>query len=92
MTTTMGVKLDDDTRNRLKVLGATRQRSPHWLMREAIREYLDRAEQEEHRHQEADSAWADYQRTREAISHEAMTAWLDTWGHDPDSPCPTPTR
>ena len=49
MTTTMGVKLDEATRDRLKALGAARQRSPHWLMREAIREYLERAERIEHR-------------------------------------------
>ncbi|MBE2204099.1 MAG: toxin-antitoxin system, partial [Chthoniobacterales bacterium] len=31
--TTMGVKLDEQTRDRLKTLGETRRRSPHWLMR-----------------------------------------------------------
>ena len=42
--TTMGVKLDERTRDRLKILGEARRRSPHWLMREAIREYLERLE------------------------------------------------
>jgi predicted transcriptional regulator len=42
MTTTMGVKLDEETRNRLKSLSTAKQRSAHWLMREAIREYLDK--------------------------------------------------
>ena len=92
MTTTMGVKLDEAIRDRLKALGAARQRSTHWLMREAIREYLERAEQIEHRNQEADAAWADYQRTGQSVSHEAMTAWLDTWGTDQETACPAPGR
>ena len=35
-TTTMGVKLDRETRDRLQKLGKARNRSAHWLMREAI--------------------------------------------------------
>lgn len=88
--TTMGVKLDDETRTRLKSLGEVRQRSTHWLMREAIREYLEKEEAIEARNREADAAWADYQRSRKFVSHEAMTAWLDTWGTDQEGPAPEP--
>lgn len=42
MSITIGVKLDEEIRDRLKSLGTARQRSTHWLMREAIREYLER--------------------------------------------------
>ncbi len=34
------------------------------------------------RNKEADEAWADYQRTGQFVSNEAMTAWLHTWGTD----------
>ena len=88
MTTTMGIKLDEDTRARLKALGAARKRSAHWLMREAIREYLDKEEQIERRNAEADEAWDEYQRTGQFVSNEAMTAWFDTWGTDKEGPCP----
>jgi predicted transcriptional regulator len=84
----MGVKLDDETRERLKSLGALKQRSTHWLMREAIREYLDKEERIEARNLEADEAWRVYQRTGRFISNEVMTAWLDTWGTDEEGPCP----
>jgi len=40
------VKLDETTCDRLKALGESRQRTPHWLMREAIRQFLDREEYE----------------------------------------------
>ena len=85
---TMGVKLDEQTRDRLKTLGEARRRSPHWLMKEAIREYLEREEEAERRNLEADEAWADYRRTGQVVSNEAMTAWLDTWGTDREAPCP----
>lgn len=89
MTTTVGVKLDEETRDRLKKLGAARQRSTHWLMREAIRKYLDEEEMIESRNREADAAWEEYQRTGQAVSHEKVMAWLDTWGTDQESPCPS---
>ncbi len=86
--TTMGVKLDDETRERLKTLGASRNRSAHWLMREAIREYLDKEEEIERRNLEADEAWRDYRRTGLSVGNDAMMAWLDTWGVDKEGPCP----
>lgn len=42
--TTCGVKLDQETRDRLKVLAVRKDRTPHWLMKRAIKEYLDREE------------------------------------------------
>ncbi len=86
MATTMGVKLDEETCVRLKSLGAIKRRSTHWLMREAVLKYLDKEEEMEARNREADEAWKKYQRTGRFISHEAMTAWLDTWGTEKAPP------
>jgi predicted transcriptional regulator len=88
MTTTVGVKLDDETRLRLKNLGDARQRSAHWIMREAIKEYLDKEEESERRNQEADAAWEDYKRSGLGVENEAMSEWLDSWGTDQETPCP----
>ena len=88
MAVTVGVKLDQETRDRLKTLGESRQRSSHWLMREAIREYLEKEESIEARNREADEAWADYKRNGKFVSHETMVAWLDTWGSDQEGPAP----
>lgn len=90
MTTTMGVKLDEQTRDRLKSLSVVKRRSAHWLMREAIREYLDKEEEIETRNREADAAWDDYQHSGKSVSHETVTAWLDTWGTDKEGVCPEP--
>ncbi len=47
--TTMGVKLNDEVRTRLKTLGESRDRTPHWLMKTAITEFLDREEKLDNR-------------------------------------------
>lgn len=86
--TTMGVKLDKTTRARLKNLGKIKDRSPHWLMKDAISRYLDKEEELERRNREADEAWEEYQKTGQSVSHEAMTRWLDSWGTDEEGPCP----
>jgi len=90
MTTTVGVKLDETTRDRLKHLGEVKQRSTHWLMREAIRKYLEEEEACEARNRQADAAWEEYRRTGEAVSNESVMAWLDSWGTDQEGPCPKP--
>lgn len=84
----MGVKLDEETRTRLKTLGQSRDRTPHWLMKKAITEFLDREEELERRNREADKAWDEYDRTGQYVSHETMEAWLETWGSDKEGPCP----
>ena len=61
--TTMGVKLDEETRDRLKALAETRRRSAHWLMKEVITQYLEREEQIGRRNRQADESWEEYRRT-----------------------------
>ena len=41
------VKLDDDLKSRIQHLAETRNRSAHWIMREAIRDYVEREEARE---------------------------------------------
>lgn len=76
-TTTMGVKLDSETRDRLKKLGEARHRSPHWLMREAIRRYLEVEERYEQEKAEDQTRYQAYLETGAHISHADMMAWLD---------------
>ncbi|WP_253383967.1 trifunctional transcriptional regulator/proline dehydrogenase/L-glutamate gamma-semialdehyde dehydrogenase [unidentified bacterial endosymbiont] len=45
--TTMGVKLDDATRERIKTAATRIDRTPHWLIKQAIFNYLERLESEE---------------------------------------------
>ena len=43
-TTTMGVKLDEATRDRIKSAAQRIDRTPHWLIKQAIFNYLERLE------------------------------------------------
>jgi predicted transcriptional regulator len=88
--TSKAVKLDEKTYNRLKVLGEVRRRSPHWLMKEAIQQFLDREEEAEHIRQDTLERWARFEATGEAVSHEVVEAWLETWGTEGEGKCPVP--
>lgn len=77
MATTVGVKLDEATRDRLKKLARARQRSSHWLMREAIERYLDVEERYERERAEDEARWQRYVDTGAHVSDAEMTAWFD---------------
>src|SRR6186713_3379241 len=53
MATAVSVKLDEKTQERMRQLAEARSRAPHYLMREAINQYLDREEARESFKQEA---------------------------------------
>jgi predicted transcriptional regulator len=76
------VKLDDDLAIRVRRLAELRRRSPHWIMREAIREYIAREEARESFRQQALSSWSAYQETGRHMSGDELRAWLSTWGTD----------
>lgn len=88
MTTTTSVKLDDDLKNRVQQLAEARRRSPHWIMREAIREYVDREDARESFKQEAMAAWAAYHETGKHLTGKQVQAWLHTWGTDGERAVP----
>jgi predicted transcriptional regulator len=70
------IKLDTDLKDRLGHLAESRQRSAHWLMREAIREYVEREENREARRCDAIQAWNSYQATGRHLTLEEADAWL----------------
>jgi predicted transcriptional regulator len=72
MKTTLGVKLDKETQERLKALGESKERSPHWLMVRAIHEYLDREESTEREKQEDLARWEHYVDTGQYLTHSDM--------------------
>ena len=73
---TTSLKLDPETKVRLQKLANARRRSSHWLMREAIEQYVDREERREQFRQDALAAWAEYQATGLHVTGEEADAWL----------------
>jgi len=87
-TQTTTIKLDVATKERIKQLAATKQRTPHWLMREALREYVEREERREQFKHDALLAWEAYQETGEHVTGDEIVAWLETWGAENESIAP----
>lgn len=82
------VKLDDKLKDRVQQLARRRQRSPHWIMREAIQQYIEREEARESFKEEALAAWAAYRETGRHLTGAEVRDWLRQWGNSPDSDPP----
>jgi predicted transcriptional regulator len=82
------VKLDPELKVRLKRLATARHRAPHWLMREAIAQYVDREEKRQALHQDALAAWEEFEETGLHATGNEVMAWLETWGTDDELPAP----
>lgn len=72
----VAIKIDPDVRERIKRLAEARDRTPHWLMREAIIKYVEREEKRESFRQDALRAWQEYEATGLHVSMEDADAWL----------------
>ncbi len=80
---TVSVILDPDIRTRIANIAESRQRSPHWVMREAIAQYVEWEEKREAFRKEALKAWEDQETglhatdvTVLAIRHQKEVCWL----------------
>lgn len=73
---TTSLKLDVEIKERVRRLASARRRSAHWLMREAIEEYVEREEKREQFRRDALAAWVDYENTGLHVTAEEADAWL----------------
>ena len=72
----VAIKLDQDTRDRLKRLADAKDRSTHWMLREAVSQFLEREEKREAFRQAGLQAWSEYQATGQHVTHVEADAWL----------------
>ena len=70
------VKLDPDIRERIKRLAAGRNRSAHWIMREAIEQYVEREEKRVAFRRDGVRAWNEYQAAGLHATQEEADSWL----------------
>ena len=73
----VAIKIEADMKERVKRLADARNRTPHWLMREAISQYVEREEKRESFRQDAIRAWDEYQATGRHATLEDAEAWLE---------------
>ena len=82
------VKIDEDLKSRIQRLAEVRHRSAHWIMREAIRDYVEREEARESFKQEAMASWRAFQETGQHLTGQEARDWLKTWGTDKETDIP----
>lgn len=84
----MSVKLDPDMRARLERLAESRRRTPHWMLRDAIAQYVVREEKREAFRQDTLKAWEEYQATGLHVTADEADAWLESLeeGNDIEPP------
>jgi predicted transcriptional regulator len=82
------IKLDDALKGRVEHLAEARRRSAHWVMREAIAQYVDREERREALRRETVAAWEEFQSTGLHATAEEVETWLSSWGTEDELPAP----
>ncbi len=92
------LKIDDTLKIRVQHLTSQRRRSSHWVMLEAIQQYIKFEESRESFKQEALVSWATDQETGWHLTDQEVRIWLNTCGtedeeivpecHDFDKPSP----
>ncbi|MFT3791444.1 MAG: CopG family ribbon-helix-helix protein [Rudaea sp.] len=82
------LKLDETLKGRVQHLASVRRRSAHWIMREAIQQYVEREERRESFKRDALRAWDHYQASGRHVTAEDADAWLVKLenGEDADPP------
>jgi predicted transcriptional regulator len=87
---TTSLKLGAEIKARVQKLATARRRSSHWLLREAIEQYVEREERREELRQEAFAAWDAYQATGRHVTAEEADSWLARLEAGEDAEPPTP--
>lgn len=84
--TTMGLRLNEETRHRLEALGKVRDRTPHYLMKTAVERFLDVEEALEAERRLVKSRWKKYELTGETVNHADMEAWANELDASTETP------
>lgn len=85
-TGTVTVKLDPSDRDRIATLATLKKRTPHYLMKEAILEYVQREEARQNFIKAADKSFEHYKETGLHITIDEFSAWVDEVQNKPDAP------
>ena len=82
------VKLELSERERIKSIATFRNRTPHFIMKEAIQHYLKHAEAEQNFISAGESSWQDYESTEMHITLGEAKEWAKKRKTDPDATLP----
>jgi predicted transcriptional regulator len=81
------VRLPEDLADRVDELAAKLQRSKSWIISEAVRDYVERAQGDAQRWRDTLKA-LDSVRAGKVIDGEAVDKWIASWGSENELPPP----
>jgi predicted transcriptional regulator len=87
-TSTTSLKLDAEMKERVQRLASAQRRTAHWVMREAIEQYVERQEKREQFRLDTLAAWEDYHATGLHLTEEEADVWLAKLAAGEDAPVP----
>lgn len=82
------IKLDDVDRERIASLASVKKRTPHYLMKEAILDYVKREEARQNFIIAAEASFEHYKETGLYISLDEFSTWVDQVQQDAGAPPP----
>ena len=82
------IKLDDADRDRIASLATAKKRTPHYLMKEAILEYVKKEEARQNFIAAAESSFEHYKETGLHITLDEFSHWVDEVQEIPEAPAP----
>lgn len=84
----VAIKIAADIRERAQRLADARHRTSHWLMREAICQFVEREEKREAFRQDGIEAWNVYQSSGQHVTMKEADIWLSRLeaGNDVEPP------
>ena len=85
---TVTVKLEASDRERLAVLAQAKKRTPHYLMKEAILDYVRREEARLNFVKAAQTSFEHYKSTGLHVSLDEFGRWVDEVQANPQAPLP----
>ena len=75
-TSTTSLKLDPEVKERVRRLAESQRRTAHWIMLEAIEQYVEREEKREQFRVDTLASWEDFKTTGLHLTDEEVEAWL----------------
>jgi predicted transcriptional regulator len=85
---TVTIKLDPADRDRIASLAGLKKRTPHYLMKEAILDYVQKEEARQNFIKAAEVSFKRYKETGLHITLNELSQWADDVRQNPDTPVP----
>ena len=88
MSSVRSIRINEDLRSRLEAFANRHQRTPNFVINEALQTYLEMREQEEAVIEAAKEAWTEFKAERMGVGLSEVSEWLNSWGGPSEKPGP----